>query len=99
MISWIVGPSGSGKTYLAKALVEKYGGVLIDADSIRRVWEPQLGWSKEDRITNNIQIARLARMLEDQGHNVVVATICPEYCREDVTRIARPKFIQIGDTA
>ncbi len=50
--------------------------VVLDADDLREVWT-DLGFSKEDRITQNLRLARLARLLWIQGFNVVVASICP----------------------
>ncbi len=92
MITWLTGQSGSGKTTLAKKLIKADGGVLLDGDSMRNVWT--LGFSKEDRIEHNIRIAKLARMLDEQGFNVVVATICPyRELRKDVQAITRCRFI------
>ena len=76
---WITGNSGSGKTTLAKWIVAhcfKDEVAWLDGDEMRKLW-PDLKWSREDRIENNLRIARLAKLLSDQGLVVVVSTICP----------------------
>ena len=71
---WITGPSRIGKTTLAKAIAGRTK-VLLDGDAMRKCWT--LGFSKADRIENNMRIGSIASMLEAQGFEVVVATICP----------------------
>lgn len=94
MITWITGNSGSGKTTLAKKLLKLDGGILLDGDSMRTVWE--IGYSKEDRVENNLRIAKLARIFDEQGINVVVATICPyKDLRDSVQKITRCRFIYL----
>ena len=90
MITWITGQSKSGKSTLARKIVGN--GIMLDGDEMRTVW--QLGLSKEDRWEQNMRIARLAKILEKQGFNVVVATICPyKKLREEVRRMTGCKFI------
>lgn len=94
MITWITGNSGSGKTTLAKKIIKADGGILLDGDSMRTAWT--LGFSDSDRIENNLRIAKIARILDDQGFNIVVATICPfKKLRKEVQRITRCKFIYL----
>ena len=96
MIEWIYGDSGMGKTTLAKKIISSTpNSVLLDGDDMRKVW-PELKFSDEDRYTQNIRVARLARVLELQGFNVVVATINPsEATRKEVQQITNCKFIHI----
>lgn len=97
MIQWIYGPSGSGKTTLAKKLLDPKT-VHIDGDDMRRVWT-DLQFSDSDRMTNNVRIAHLARVLDRQGFNVVVSTICPtEEIREAVRQITGCTFIHIENS-
>ncbi len=96
MIQWIYGPSGCGKTTLARQ-IKGANTVHLDGDDMRRVWT-DLKFSDEDRLTNNLRIAHLARVLERQGFNVVVSTICPTAeIREAVQRITGCTFIHIED--
>lgn len=95
MIEWVCGESGVGKTTLARKLVAQTpNSVLLDGDDMRKVW-PELGFSDKDRRTQNVRVAKLARVLEQQGFHVVVATICPSNVREEVRAITHCKFIRI----
>jgi len=75
MITWLTGNSESGKTWLAKALQHTYGGIILDGDDMRKCWD--LGFSKEDRWEQNSRVAKIANVLDAQGYDVIVATICP----------------------
>lgn len=92
MIIYIVGPSGSGKTTLAKKFK---GAINLDGDDVRKIW-PDLKFTPEDRIENNMRVARLAKILSDQGKVVVVSTICPyKKLRSDIQKICNPLFIRV----
>lgn len=71
---WFHGNSGSGKTYMALSH-DVPNKVVLDGDDLRECWD--LGFSREDRIEQNLRIAKIARLLWIQGFNVCVATICP----------------------
>jgi adenylylsulfate kinase-like enzyme len=75
LIWWFHGNSGSSKTRLAISF-DVPNKIVLDADDVRKVWT-DLGFSKEDRITQNMRLARLAQLLSIQGYNVCVASICP----------------------
>ncbi len=75
-VTWFTGQSGAGKTTAARAYQAEHGGVLLDGDAMREVW-PGLGFSRSDRWEQNTRIARLAQLLEQQGIDVVIASICP----------------------
>ena len=93
MIIWLIGNSNSGKTTLAKKMAGK-NTIILDGDDIRKIWS--IGFSKKDREENNLRIARLARMLEDQGFSVIVSVICPyEDLRKKVEEITNCSFIYI----
>jgi len=92
MITWLIGNSGSGKTWLARRM--KREEILLDGDDMRRVWK--LGLSKNDRMKHNLRIARLAQILEAQGKDIIVATICPyKILREEIKKIIKVKFIYL----
>lgn len=94
MIQWVYGASGSGKTTLARKLLDAKT-VHLDGDDMRRVWT-DLQFTDDDRMTNNLRIAHLARVLDRQGFNVVVSTICPTpEIREAVRQITGCTFIRI----
>lgn len=81
MIIWITGLSGAGKTTLAQHVTEalKHRGapvVLLDGDALRWVvQDPAVGHDRASRLTNAYRIARMAKLLEEQGLTVVVATM------------------------
>lgn len=96
MIIWITGDRGAGKTTLAKEMRLKMpGSILLDGDEMRASISVGLGFSDQDRLENNLRIARLARVLEAQGFSVLVATICPESIRKDVYYVAKCRFIHL----
>lgn len=84
MIQWITGDSGVGKTTLARKMLDART-VHLDGDDMRRVWT-DLGYSDADREAQNIRVANLARVLDRQGFNVVVSTICPTQELQDKVR-------------
>ncbi|MFH0782935.1 MAG: adenylyl-sulfate kinase [Pseudomonadota bacterium] len=95
MIWWIYGNSGSGKTTLAKKLTTP-ATIHLDGDDMRSSISLDLGFSKEDREENNRRIARLAKVLENQGFDIVVSTICPfEELRKEVYYICKCRFIKV----
>ena len=85
MLIWICGPSGAGKTTLGRALYNYFKPTtpnlfLLDGDDFRAAMGNDLGYSAEDRLKNGRRIARLCRLLESQGIDVICcgATIHPE---------------------
>lgn len=96
MIIWITGERGAGKTTLAKQLKgEMPNAIILDGDEMRESISTELGWDKADRIKHNLRVARLAKKLEAQGFPIIVATICPEYCREEVFFACKPRWIHL----
>lgn len=91
MIWWITGNSGSGKTTLAKKMNNV---VVLDGDELRECWH--LGFTKEDRWEQNRRAALLAKMIEKQGYDVIVSTICPyKDLRKEVQAITGCKFVYL----
>lgn len=90
---WIYGNSGSGKTTLANRLKTSRTAIL-DGDDLRKVWK--LGFCQKDRWEQNMRIARLAIILERQGFEVIIATICPyRKLREEITKLYNPRWILV----
>jgi adenylylsulfate kinase len=77
MIIQVIGQAGSGKTTLATELADRVNGIHINADKVRADLNQDLGFSIEDRIENARRLGALARLLDDQGHIVIVDFICP----------------------
>ncbi len=79
-VYWITGLSGAGKTSVGKLLYEKMKQkypniVFLDGDVLREVFGNDLGYTREERIKCAMRYARLCRMLQEQGMNVICCTI------------------------
>ena len=93
-ITWISGQSKSGKTTLANKI--RTDEIILDGDVMRRSISQDLGLSEKDRWENNLRIARLAKELDAQGFNVIVATIAPyKSLREEIKKITGCRFIYL----
>jgi len=96
MIIWIRGARKIGKTTLAKQLQKLMpGSLILDGDDMRDSISRGLGFSDEDRLENNVRIARLAKILEAQGFPIIVSTICPGEIKEAVFNITGCRFIEL----
>lgn len=95
MITWVTGNRGAGKTTLAKKIVAAdHRTILLDGDAMRTCWT--LGLTKEDRWEQNMRIARLAKVLDAQGFDVVVSTICPyKALRSEIRKLTTCRFIHL----
>lgn len=96
MIIQIIGLPGSGKTTLATALKERINAIHLNADYVRATINSDLGFTIEDRIEHARRLGEMARMLEGQGHTVIVDFICPT----ELTRAAfgKPNILIWMDT-
>jgi len=93
-VFWIFGNSGAGKTTLARQLQPILNAILLDGNELREVWA--LGLSRADREEQNRRAAKLAHLLSHQGHNVIVATICPyNTLRREVSEICGPTWLYL----
>lgn len=80
-VYFFTGLSGAGKTTLGglfhrRLKAKKANLVLLDGDQIRPVYNEDIGYSDEDRIKGAQRTFRVAKMLADQGIDVVVCSIC-----------------------
>lgn len=96
-IVWLTGNVGAGKTSLAYLLKERLdNAVVLDGDEMRASISTDKGFSMEDREEHNLRVARLAKMLNNQGHNVIVSVIAPfEKSRKKIDKICRPYWIYV----
>lgn len=79
-VYWITGLSGAGKTSVGKLLYEKMKQkypniVFLDGDVLREVFGNDLGYTREERLKCAMRYARLCKMLQEQGMNVICCTI------------------------
>jgi adenylate kinase family enzyme len=77
MIIQIVGLPGSGKTTLAKALKERINAIHLNADEVRADINSDLGFSEAEREEQSRRLGAMARLLSNQGHDVIVDFVCP----------------------
>ncbi len=76
-VIWLTGLSGAGKSTLARALMPHLpGAVLLDGDDLRAVLGTETsGFDRQGRLRLALIYARFCKLLADQGHTVVIATI------------------------
>jgi adenylylsulfate kinase len=88
-VFWLFGRSGAGKTTLARKLRDGLAdrdipAFFLDGDDMRSGLCSDLGFSTEARVENHRRIAEVARLANEQGMNVVVATMAPQHSQRDV---------------
>lgn len=94
MITWVYGNTGAGKTTRARKLATN--AVLLDADELRECLA-FFDLSEFGRRKFNLAVAKIAKNLNTQGFDVVVATICPyRDLRKQVKEITGCKFIYLS---
>jgi len=93
MIIWITGNSGAGKTTLAKQL-KTSNSIILDGNDLRSIYPT--GFTKEERIEHNLRVAKLAKLFESQGFDVIVALICPyKKLRQQIKQMINCSFIYL----
>lgn len=88
-VFWLFGRSGAGKTTLAQRLRNGLADrnipvIYLDGDELRAALCSDLGFKSEARLENHRRIAEIARLLVQQGMNVVVSTMAPEHQHRDL---------------
>lgn len=96
---WFMGRPASGKSTIASQVENElvdldYPVENLDGDEIRKNLHPELGFSKEDRAINNRRTAFIAKVLNRNGINAIVAMITPF---RDAQRRAREIIETEGD--
>ncbi|MEG1971875.1 MAG: adenylyl-sulfate kinase [Oscillospiraceae bacterium] len=79
-VYFFTGLSGAGKTtigglFFTEIKAKKENIILLDGDMIRPVFCEDIGYTMEDRLKSAHRIFRLAKMLSDQGIDVVCCSI------------------------
>jgi adenylylsulfate kinase len=90
-VIWMTGLPGAGKTTIAQALntaLLEQGTkvVVLDGDTLREGLCSDLGFSDLDRLENVRRIAHVARLFQQMGHVVLVATISPLAAQRELAR-------------
>lgn len=85
-----------GKSSLAIMLKNRLNAIILDGDEMRKTISLDEGFSKKDREKHNLRVARLAKLLNQQGLNVIVSVIAPfESTRKKIAKICNPYWIYI----
>lgn len=80
MVIWITGLSASGKTTLAKYYKnymnkKKQSFTLVDGDNVRDIFFNDLGFDSESRFKQITRMQDIAKFLDKQNCNVLVAAL------------------------
>ncbi len=96
-VIFLTGLSGSGKTTIAISLFEKYKlngiiPILLDGDTIRNELK-LFGFDEASRKKHNIEVGKLAALLEKKGYIVIVALIAPyAEVRNEIRKLCKTFF-------
>jgi len=79
---WFMGRPASGKSTIASAVEDElvdigYPVENLDGDELRKNLHPDLGFSREDRRTNNRRTAFICKLLNRNGLPAIVGMITP----------------------
>lgn len=79
LVVWLTGLSGAGKSTLAEGVRRERGGAIVhlDGDALRRGLNRDLGFSESDRSENLRRAAEIAKLLSQQGFDVICSFISP----------------------
>jgi gluconate kinase len=101
MITWLTGNTGAGKTAMAKKLLARNEFMIhLDGDEMRVAINRGLTLTAQDRRENCLNIARLAKLLDKQGFDVVVSVIAPyRDLRADIQTLTDCEFWYLPDGA
>lgn len=95
-VIWLTGNMGAGKTSIAYLLKERLNAIVLDGDEMRQSISLGAGFSRKDRHEHNLRVARLAKVLNEQGNNVIVSVIAPfQKTRDEIEKICDPYWIYI----
>jgi adenylylsulfate kinase len=98
VVVWFTGLPASGKTTLAANVSERLARVLrcvvLDSDQVRDVLGVK-GYRQAERDDFYAVLGRIAVMLAQQGHVVLVAATAPRRSYRDDVRRATAKFVEV----
>ncbi len=99
---WFTGLSGSGKSTVASALEQElhrrgFHTYLLDANSVRRGLNKDLGFTDDDRVENIRRIGEMAKLFIDAGVIVMSAFISPFSAERNLVRslLDDSEFIEV----
>lgn len=97
MIVWLTGQTGAGKTTIARAIRKKCSlWINLDGDEMRTCVSQGCGLTREGRFDNCLRIAKLAKILHEQGHHVLVSVIAPyKELRAEIDEVCAPAWVYV----
>jgi adenylylsulfate kinase len=100
-VVWIEGLPCSGKSTIARATGDRMRALgrkvqILDGDEVRRMFSPELGYTRKDREIHARRVSYVARMLADHGVAVLVAMITPYETSRQAARAEVPEqFVEV----
>ncbi len=100
-VLWIEGLPCAGKTTLAHGVAERLRATgakvqILDGDEMRRMFSPELGFSRKDREFHARRVSYVARMLASHGIVTIVAMITPyETSRQAARAEVGGRFVEV----
>lgn len=100
LVIWLTGLPCSGKTSISEKIEEYFRKKdvpvqRLDGDVLRKTINNDLGFSKKDRDENIRRVTHIAKMLADNGVNVVVAFVSPYRRMREFARELCDNFIEV----
>lgn len=97
---WFTGLPSSGKSTLARAVAEQLaaegtGVQLLDSDGLRRVLTPEPTYTAEERDWFYEVVVFVARLLVENGVNVLIAATGPRRRYREAARARLPRFAEV----
>lgn len=92
-VVWLEGLPGAGKTTTARELGNRLRSEgseveILDGDEVRRIFSPELGYSRKDRETHSRRVSYVSGMLARHGVVAIVAMITPYETSRQAARAA-----------
>ena len=100
-VVWFEGLPFAGKTTASRAVSERLRALgreveVLDGDEVRRMFSPELGFSRKDREMHARRVSYVARMLSRHGVVVLVAMITPyETSRQAARATVGDRFSEV----
>jgi adenylylsulfate kinase len=100
VVAWFTGLPASGKSTLAAAVVTELKAhglapIMLDSDDVRASIMPSLGYDSDARAALYGTIARIAALIANQGHVVLVPATAHRRVFRDAARSLAPQFVEI----
>ncbi|MEM1550678.1 MAG: adenylyl-sulfate kinase [Candidatus Bathyarchaeia archaeon] len=96
---WVTGLPGSGKSTVARLLASKIRALgihvyILSSDELRKVMTPRPTYSEEERDAVYATLAYIAKILTDNGVNVIIDATGNRRRYRDQTREMIPRFME-----